>query len=294
MAMLYGVPLILGSVGAYFIGNMFEEGLKEDEELPLQTQSPEYVLSPQSSIQAPAPVSNSVGVNTTGSKNTTSFTPSINITAPSWPGGPQQPQYPQYRQSSWFGGPQQPQYPQYRQSSWFGGPQQPQYPQPPVGAPTQNQAQQPSLLETLPVTSLAAMMTPAPPTPLSTEKSPEPVQYTTPPAATDVPAPVHVEPPPVEIAPMDTAISGPPTPTNLIEEDNSEMEVPNTQPIEAQNGEIPGFAETPAIVVPPPPTANQIPSRAISNPLPASARAPSARTTRRSRFVPQGGNRRKN
>ena len=111
MALLYGIPLILGSVGTYFAGSMFDES---EESTTTPTDSAASILSPQSTESAPGASSN---VNVTGAPNTntSSFMPSINITTPSFMGGPaQQPQ-----QSSWFGGPARP------QSSWFGGPTYP-------------------------------------------------------------------------------------------------------------------------------------------------------------------------
>jgi len=111
MALLYGIPLILGSVGTYFAGSMFDE---TEESTTTPTDSAASILSPQSTESAPGASSN---VNVTGAPNTntSSFMPSINITTPSMFGGPSQ----QPQQSSWFGGPARP------QSSWFGGPTYP-------------------------------------------------------------------------------------------------------------------------------------------------------------------------
>jgi hypothetical protein len=98
MALLYGIPLLLGSAGAFFAGSMFDE--KEEEVVPV-SEPGASILSPQSTETAPG------GSNQVTGTNTSSFMPSINITAPGWMGGPPQQQPPQ-QQSSWFGGPAAP------------------------------------------------------------------------------------------------------------------------------------------------------------------------------------------
>ena len=125
MALLYGVPLVLGSVGTYFAGSMFDE---TEESTTTPTESAASILSPQSTETAPGGSAN-VNVSGAPNTNTSSFMPSINITTPSFMGGPaQQPQQsswfgrPPQQQSSWFGGPT---YPPQQQSSWFGGPTYP-------------------------------------------------------------------------------------------------------------------------------------------------------------------------
>ena len=146
MALLYGVPLVLGSVGTYFAGSMFDE---TEESTTTPTDSAASILSPQSTETAPGGSAN-VNVSGAPNTNTSSFMPSINITTPSFMGGPaQQPQQsswfggPARPQSSWFGGPTYP--PQQQQSSWFGGPAAPPQQQSsffggPVAAPPQQQS----------------------------------------------------------------------------------------------------------------------------------------------------------
>ena len=113
MALLYGVPLLLGSAGAFFAGSMFDE--KNDEVAPV-SESGASILSPQSTQSAPGAPSQAT------STNTSSFMPSINISTPSWMGGPPAPVAPPQQQSSMFGGPVAP---QQQQSSWFGAPAAP-------------------------------------------------------------------------------------------------------------------------------------------------------------------------
>jgi len=138
MAMIYGVPLLLGSVGSYFVGNMLEE-LKTEPEPQAQSswfggpEQPEQQFGgPAQYPQQPQAQSSWFGGPAQQPQAQSSWFggPAQQPQAQSsWFGGPAQyPQQPQ-TQSSWFGGPAQyPQHPQ-AQSSWFGGPAQ--YPQQP-------------------------------------------------------------------------------------------------------------------------------------------------------------------